>query len=282
MRSPRAERDGDVWVLNGSKIWSSGAHLRDFGMCLARTDWDVPKHRGLTMFIVDLHQPGVEVNPIRLVSAVLDFCQEFFTDVVLPADRVVGQVNEGWAVASRLLLYERNAVGGGSHGPAGPGAAARTGPGPGAVPARDLVELARARGRAADAEARQLVAEAHALGTVRGQLSRRVSARPRAGLMPGPASALLKLMTSTTSVRLTDIGLELAGAGRRGRSRRRPGTGQYGEAFLSRQTICLGGGTNEMQRNMISERVLGMPREHSADRDVPYGEVRRNAVTRPD
>ena len=87
---------------------------RDYGLCLARTDWDVPKHRGLSAFMVDLHQPGVEVVPIRLVSGSSDFCQEFFTDVVIPADRVVGEVNEGWTVASRLLLFERSAVGGGS------------------------------------------------------------------------------------------------------------------------------------------------------------------------
>ena len=277
----RAERDGDVWILNGSKIWSSGAHLRDIGMCLARTDWDVPKHKGLTMFVVDLHQKGVEVNPIRLVSGASDFCQEFFTDVVLPADRVMGQVNEGWAVASRILIHERNAVGGGSQwaGGARGGGSDRTRPR--RSPAWHLVELARGRGRAADGEARQLVAEAHALGTVRGQLSRRVSTATRAGLMPGASSALLKLMTSTTSVRLTDIGLELAGSGAVVGPTDDQGASEYGEAYLSRQTICLGGGTNEMQRNMISERVLGMPREHSADRDVPYGEVRRNAIARP-
>jgi alkylation response protein AidB-like acyl-CoA dehydrogenase len=275
-----AVRDGDVWVLNGSKIWSSGAHLRDIGMCLARTDWEVPKHRGLTMFAVDLHQPGVEVRPIRLVTGSSDFCQEFFTDVVLPADRVIGEVNEGWAVASRILIHERNAVGGGSQWAGGARGGGSDRSRPRRSPARHLVDLARQQGRAADAETRQLVAEAHALGTVRGQLSRRVAAGIRSGALPGATSSLLKLMTSTTSVRLTDIGLELAGvdgvAGPSGDDT----PAQFGQAFLSRQTICLGGGTNEMQRNMISERVLAMPREFAADQDVPYGEVRRNAMGR--
>ncbi len=277
----RADRDGDVWLLNGSKIWSSGAHLRDLGMCLARTDWDVPKHKGLTMFALDLHQPGVEINPIRLVSGSSDFCQEFFTDVVLTDAQVVGEVNEGWAVASRILIHERNAVGGGSqwaggaHGGGSGRGRSRRGP------VQRFVDLAEAAGRSDDTRVRQLVAEAQVLGTVRGQLSRRVAAGIRGGHLPGAASSMLKLMTSTASVRLTDIGFELAGPDAVLGSTAEVGLRQFGEDYLTRQTICLGGGTNEMQLNMISERVLDMPRELSLDRNVPYGEVRRNAVVRP-
>jgi len=110
----RATRDGDVFVLNGSKIWSSGAHRSDYALCLARTDPHATKHRGLTCFIVKIHQPGIEVRQIRMVNGSNEFCQEFFDDVAIPASDVVGQVNDGWTVASRLLYHERDAVGGGS------------------------------------------------------------------------------------------------------------------------------------------------------------------------
>ena len=109
----RATRDGDVFVLSGSKIWSSGAHLRDHAMCLARTNWDVPKHRGLSMLAIEIDQPGIEVVRIRQVDGSAEFCQEFFDDVPIPASAVVGAVDDGWAVATRMLFHERNAVGGG-------------------------------------------------------------------------------------------------------------------------------------------------------------------------
>ena len=110
----RADRDGDVFVLNGSKIWSSGAYVADYAMCLARTNWDVPKHRGLTMFIVEIHQPGVTVEQIRQIDGSIEFCQEFFDDVPIPVSAVIGEVDDGWTVANRLLVHERMAVGGGS------------------------------------------------------------------------------------------------------------------------------------------------------------------------
>ncbi len=125
----RATRDGDGYALTGSKVWTSAAEYSDYGFCLARTDWDVPKHRGLTMFVVPLRAPGLEVIPLRLVTGATGFCQEFFDNVVVPATDVVGDVNDGWNVASRLLVHERNAIAGGSEfhdmdtgarGPTGP------------------------------------------------------------------------------------------------------------------------------------------------------------------
>ena len=272
-----ATRDGDIWVLNGSKIWSSGAHLRDFGMCLARTDWDAPKHRGLTVFIVDLHQPGVEVVPIKQVNGSTEFCQEFFDNVVITPDRMVGDLNDGWTVASRMLIHERNAVGGASPFAGG----ARGGTSRGANRQgrqRDLIDLARSTGQDQDGRVRQLIAEAHVLTTVRGHLVRRVTTGLRTGAFPGPAGSLLKLMTSTTSVRLSTIARDIAGTPAVVWPAGEASTGRYGVAYLSRQAVCLGGGTNEMQRNMISERLLGMPREHAADRDLPFSEVRRNQM----
>jgi alkylation response protein AidB-like acyl-CoA dehydrogenase len=108
----RADRDGDVFLLNGSKIWSTYAYRSDMALCLARTDWDVPKHRGLTMFIVPIHHPGVAVNQIKMVDGSMEFCEEHFDNVVLTQEHVLGEVNDGWTVASRLLFHERAAVGG--------------------------------------------------------------------------------------------------------------------------------------------------------------------------
>jgi alkylation response protein AidB-like acyl-CoA dehydrogenase len=281
----RADRDGEGWRLNGSKVWTSGAHLRDLGMCLARTNWDVPKHEGLTVFIVDLRAPGVTIRPITQVNGSSEFCQEYFDNVMLAADRVVGEVNDGWRVASKMLLNERNAVGGGSPYAGGPrgGSSAGSSAGPSGKakvkrgPALDLLDLARSTERAARAGTRQLIGEAHMIATVRGQMVRRVSDAIRSGAMAAPAASLLKLMTTTTSARLSTIGMELAGpraaaapAGDRARV--------YSLQYLSRQASCVAGGSSEMQRNMISERLLGMPKEPALDRDIPFREVRRNAM----
>jgi alkylation response protein AidB-like acyl-CoA dehydrogenase len=270
----RATRDGDVWVLSGSKIWSSSAYAADYALLLARTDWDVPKHRGLTMFIVEIHQPGIQIDQIRQVNGSMEFCQEFFDDVALPPDAVVGEVNDGWAVASRLLNHERNAVGGLSPYSSGPGLGrrARTGP------PTELLDAARANGVSEDPRMRQLVAEAYALACLHEPLVERISSGVRTGGLPAPAGAILKLYTATTGVRRSSIALEVAGsevaAWREGDDLAEAA----GVGFLARQAGCLAGGSNEMQRNIISERVLGMPREFAADRDVPFSEVKRNAL----
>ncbi len=264
-----------MFLKSGSKIWSSGASVSDYAMCLARTNWDVPKHRGLTMFIVKIHQPGIQVEQIRQVDGSMEFCQEFFDDVALPAADVVGEVDEGWTVASRLLLHERNAVGGASPYTSG----RSTGHDP-SNPDEGLVELVRASGQAGNAHARQLVAEAHIRQLVGDQLVRRITQGVEAGKMAPPAGSLLKLFGATIAMRRSEIGLDLAGGEAAAWA---PGTDTIGqrlsEAALGRQGLSLGGGSNEIQRNIISERLLGMPREPAADRDVPYREVRRGGST---
>jgi alkylation response protein AidB-like acyl-CoA dehydrogenase len=272
----RAERDGDEWVMNGSKIWSTAAMSATHAMCLARTDWDAPKHRGLTMFIMEIHQDGVQVDPIKQVNGSLEFCQEFFDDVRLPPDSVVGEVNDGWTVALALLAHERNAVGGGS-----PYVSGRNYLAEGADGAFDAscVKLVTARGTADDPVARQLVAEAHVLDVVQRGLVKRVGLGMKTGALVGQAAAITKLFTATSAERKTTIRLELAGpdaltwpcgAETIGRG--------AGEAWLERQATSLAGGSNEIQRNLIAERVLGMPREWAADRDIPYKDVRRNPM----
>ncbi|WP_426574712.1 acyl-CoA dehydrogenase family protein [Aquihabitans sp. McL0605] len=272
----RADRDGDVFILNGSKIWSSAAYVSDYALCLARTNWDVPKHRGLTMFIVKIHQPGVTVEQIRQVDGSMEFCQEFFDDVAIPASAVVGEIDDGWTVATRLLTHERMAVGGGSiytsgrsvgHGPADGGS--------------QLVDAVRASGRAGDAHVRQLVAEDHILQLVGGQLVRRVTQGMGTGAMAPPAGSIMKLYGATSWMRQAEIGLTLAGSAPAAWPAGEPPWGaQMAQTTLSRQGLSLGGGSNEIQRNIISERLLGMPREAAGDREIPYRDVRRGPSPR--
>jgi alkylation response protein AidB-like acyl-CoA dehydrogenase len=264
----RATRDGDVFILSGSKIWSSGAYAADWALCLTRTDWEAPKHRGMTMFLLPVHQPGIEIKRIRQVNGNNEFCQEFFDDVVVPASNVVGEVNGGWAVASRQLFHERNAVGGGSPYVSGSTAAPRRGPG-----TQALIDMVRATGQSDDAYARELVAEAHAISRIQQQLISRVTDGMRTQQLPPPSAAIMRLFAGYSSTRVAEIGVELlgshavAGEDRQGLD--------YGLSFLMRQAGSLGGGSTEMARNIISERVLGMPRELAADRDVPFSQVRQ-------
>jgi len=274
----RADRDGDVFIMNGSKIWSSAAFASDYAMCLARTNWDVPKHRGLTMFIVEIHQPGIQVEQIRQVDGSMEFCQEFFDDVAIPATDVVGDVDDGWTVASRLLVHERNAVGGGSPYTSGRSSGHDVTRGD-----DNLVEMARTSGRARDRHARQLVAEAHIRQMVGAQLIGRVTQGVSCRAMAPPAGSLLKLFSATNVMRRYEIGLELAGeAAAAWPADTEPVARRLSELTLWRQGLSLGGGSNEIQRNIISERLLGMPREYAADREVPYREVRRGGTSARD
>jgi alkylation response protein AidB-like acyl-CoA dehydrogenase len=267
----RATRDGDVFVLNGSKIWSSGAYAADWALCLARTDWDAPKHRGMTMFLVKVHQPGIDIKRIKQVNGNTEFCQEFFDDVQVPVSDVVGEINGGWAVASRQLFHERNAVGGGSPYVSGPsliGRRSATTPG--------LADLARRTGQSGDSHVRELIAESHTLSRVQQHLINRVVAGMRADQLPPAAGAVIRLFSGDSTSRRAEIGLEVAGSHA---ATAGPGTDDgglaYGDSFLMRQAGSLGGGSTEMARNIISERILGMPREYAADRDVPFKQVRQ-------
>ena len=262
---------GDAFLLTGSKIWSSGAYAADYGICVARTDWDVPKHQGITVFIVQVHQPGITIDRIRGVAGGDEFCQEFFDEVRIPEENVIGELDRGWTVVQGLLAHERNSMGRGSPYVSGQN------PFPGQGAGSDLMDLVRATGSAQDPRVRQLVAESHVLTQVMEQIAKRVTAGMVSGLYPPAAGALLRLMGARNGVRRADIALEIAGSGA---AAWRAGDvpGQMGVRFLNRQGNELGGGSTEIQRNIISERVLEMPREYAADRDVPFSQVRRNAM----
>ena len=265
----RADRDGDEFVLNGSKIWSSAAFASDWAMCLTRTNWDVPKHRGLTMFIVKIHQPGITVEPIRQVDGSEEFCQEFFDEVRVPVSAVVGEIDEGWTVATRLLGHERAAVGGGSRYTSGRLLLHSDG-----APAGDLLAVANTTGRAHDPAVRAAVARARVADIVQGQLTDHVVAAMTSGELPPTAGAYLKLSAATARMERVECGLVVAGVDGVVWSTEGDAPGrEAGESTLWRQALSLGGGSNEMQRNIIAERVLGMPREVTGDRDVAYRDV---------
>jgi alkylation response protein AidB-like acyl-CoA dehydrogenase len=215
------------------------------------------------MFVIPTDAPGLQLRRIRQVDGAIEFCEEFFDDVELPLDAVIGDVDQGWTVASRLLGNERDSVGGSSPwiGPVviDRGAARSSGP---------LVAAARATGRESDPRVRRLVGESHVLNVVSAQTVQRVAARVAHGKADGPEGAILKLLRGTIEASVATIALELAGA-----EAVVDADIDTGVDFLMRQTRALAGGSNEMQRNLIAERLLGMPREHAPDAGVPFSQV---------
>jgi alkylation response protein AidB-like acyl-CoA dehydrogenase len=268
----RATRDGDVFVLNGSKIWSTYAWKSDYAVCVCRTDWDVPKHRGLSVLIVKVRQPGIRIDQIKYVDGTEEFCQEFFDDVLIPADQVLGAVNDGWNVVSSLLYHEREAMGGASPYEVGPRTAERRGSG-----RTGIGRLAALVSDGEDPRVRQLTGEARVLTRVHSALARRIAASIGSGRLPLPAGAISRLSGGLLGVRVASIAVEIGGSRTVAWEDTDP-FGEIGIAYLGRQGPCLGGGSTEMARNIISERVLGMPRERADDLGRPFREVHTNAM----
>jgi alkylation response protein AidB-like acyl-CoA dehydrogenase len=265
----RATRDGDTWVINGAKVWSTGAMVSDMGMCLARTDWDAPKHRGLTWFRVPIRSQGVTVRPIREINGGAEFCEEFFDDVVVPADHMIGDVNGGWPIANTLLNFERGA------GRDAPPAALQ---GAGARElAPDLVALARATGAEGDRHVRQLIARAHVNDYMHAQLARRVVTAISTRAVDASAASLIKLGSGIYDPIRARIGMEIAGSRGIAWSADDPGGNDVSTTYLNGRIMAIAGGSNQVQRNIVGERLLGLPREPSFDADKPFNEVLRDA-----
>jgi len=266
----RAQRDGDTYVINGQKCWSTNAFAADYATCLVRTDWDAPKHRGLSMIIVPVYDPATHMQRVQMVNGSREFCEEFFTDLVVPADNLIGTENDGWTVGQRQLFYERQAVGGGS--PYVSGRFISRGNREALSPA----DVARSVGKEDDPATRELVGWAYAQDTVNEQLIKRVTIGMTSGEYPAMASSMMRLAHAEIPQTKQDIMVEIAGDEV---VTALPESNGYlrsiGEQYLMRQGASLGGGSSEMSRNMISERVLMMPREYAADRDVPFRDVRR-------
>jgi alkylation response protein AidB-like acyl-CoA dehydrogenase len=265
----QAVRDGDVYILNGSKIWSTYAWKSDYALCVCRTDWDAPKHRGLSVLIVKVHQPGIQIDQIKHVDGTEEFCQEFFDDVPIPVDDILGEENDGWTVATRLLSHERGTMGGSSPYEVGARTSDRR------VGQFGVGGVARRTGRLDDPRIRQLMGEARMLTRVHQALAARIATSIRTGRLPAPAGSIPRLSTGNLAVRLASIALDIGGDRTVAWEEGDP-VGGVGVSFLGRQGACLGGGSTEMARNLISERVLGMPREPADDRDRPFREVRTN------
>jgi alkylation response protein AidB-like acyl-CoA dehydrogenase len=262
----RAERRGDRWVINGAKTWSTSAFAADYGLCLARTDWDVPKHEGLTMFLVPIAHPGITLRRITMLSGSTEFCEEFLDGVDVGDDAVVGEVNGGWAVASRQLYHERRAVGQGSEFASGSGSEG------GSTNPVDYVALSEKTGQADSERVREMAGRVLVHRAVAEQLIDHVYRNVRDGVLPPAAGTLIRLFHSETVTLDMDTALSIAGSagvvGELGKGL------QTGLRYLSRQNVAIGGGTTEMARNVIGERVLGFPREYAADRGVPFKQVR--------
>jgi alkylation response protein AidB-like acyl-CoA dehydrogenase len=271
-----AVKDGDEWRLNGSKIWTTGAWWSDWALCLTRTNWDVPKHRGLTVFMVPFHAPGLEMHRIEMLNGSKEFCQEFMTDVTIPDSDRIGEIDEGWTVGTRWMFYEKSfAISPLIIRPRG-----RVGE-EGPSPARGgMRHLAAAAGRADDPAARQLIGESHALNLVQAALANRIASGIQGGKMSDQAATLTRLMSGVNAVRQQSIAFELAGASAVAWSDDDAILNKTGIGFLMRQTSCIAGGTTEMARNVISERVLGMPRERTVDRDIPFRDVPKSPPSR--
>lgn len=271
----RATRDGDTWVINGAKIWTSGADVASHGLLLARTNWAVPKHRGLSMFIVPLgDHPGVTIQPILQVNGEADFCQEFFDDVTIPAENLLGAENEGWGVAQRLLFNERNTTAGIGigHGYMGHITGTVRGDATTAERLQTLFRAAARQGADADRVIRRLIGRTCVDLVAHEFAQARIMAGQQMGALDGPWGSLLKLGEGIDSPVLTADALSIAGSSGVIWTDDEPG-GDQGAAWISARGISIGGGSNEMQRNIVSERLLGLPRELDPSRELPFSEL---------
>ena len=261
-----AVRDGEEWILNGSKVWTTGAWWSDWGLCLARTNWDVEKHRGLSVFIFPLHQEGVEVQRLALINGFREFCQEFLTDLRVPDTDRIGEVDDGWTVGTRWMFHERML----RNSPYVTLPDTDSG-----VGHEEVVRTAVAAGHLQDAQIADLVGEAAMLDWVGTALADRVREGMTSGVMSDQAAAIPRLFSGTLSARTRTIACEVAHADGGAWSADDGPLADRGDDYLMRQVACIGGGTLEMARNVISERVLGMPRERRLDKGVAFRDVPR-------
>ncbi|MEY2461082.1 MAG: hypothetical protein QOG30_2912 [Acidimicrobiaceae bacterium] len=310
----RAERDGDEYIVNGQKVWTSAGQIADLGMLLARTNFDAPKHQGITWFAMDMHQPGVEVRPLRELTGRAMFNEVFMSDARVSADAVIGDLNAGWAAANTTLAHERAGLGSGGgdggYGAAMPGtvagflakragdfapksdagrAAASSGRGGRGNSATLLIDLAKGNGMIDDPSLRQGLMKLYTLAEIGRINGLRVKAEKEAGRdIPGIGN--ISKLSMSEIMRLTrDLGLRIVGPagmlhaydgeGRKAldEATGNPFLGMVTEMALFAQAPPIYGGTDQVQRNIIGERVLGLPKEPNDDRTKPFSELPKNA-----
>ena len=274
----RAERDGDEWVVNGQKVWSTFAHVADYGMLLARTDVDQPKHRGITYFLFDMHQPGVEVRPLRQMTGDAEFNEVFLTDARVPHANVLGQVNGGWSVAMTTLANERAMMGGGTAG-----RRPRTDDDTNVaflMGVRGLIALARDRGRTHDALVRQGLADAWMREEIMRYLGLRIQAAARLGRDASAPASIMKLYSAKQTKRVAELALALEGPYGALAAPDAPAGGAWQRTFLFAPALRIAGGSDQVQRNVMGERVLQLPAEPRTDKGIPFRDVPKNPSPR--
>jgi alkylation response protein AidB-like acyl-CoA dehydrogenase len=255
-----AVRDGDGWVLNGQKVWTSGAQYSDYGAVIARTDPTVPKHNGITMFIVDMHAPGVTVRPLKVATGATPFNEVFFDQVRLPADAVIGEVNDGWRAAVVMLRNERVNI--------GTMGAPRTSP----LSYHSLSSLAAKQGNGADPALRRKLAELYVRErsvSLFGQLLREEA---MSGRDPGARGSVAKLAGAELGTYASLVAADVLGPAVAASDSEE--VREVLNAALSMPGSSVAGGTNEIQRNIIGERVLGLPKDPGVDRSTPFNQLR--------
>ncbi|MGF1595584.1 MAG: acyl-CoA dehydrogenase family protein [Acidimicrobiales bacterium] len=272
----RAARDGDEWIVTGQKVWTSSGRQADYALLITRTDWSVPKHRGITFFWFPMKQPGVEVRPLRQATGDSRFNEVFITEARVPHANMLGDENNGWMVLQTALAYERAVMGENQRrrvGQAGDGAVRAAGDeAPAPVPDLSLLALARDVGRADDPVVRQRLAHLHCLVQVNEWNNRRAKAE----LAQGTSSSVVSLGKLAMSRILHTAGslqTELLGAEGMVGGTDSPRAADATYALLNAFFTSIGGGTDQIQRNIIGERILGLPREPELDKAVPFSQV---------
>jgi alkylation response protein AidB-like acyl-CoA dehydrogenase len=290
----RAAFKGNRWVINGQKVWTTSAHHSDWGLLLARTDSNVPKHQGLSYFVLDIRQPGVEVRPLRQMNGYASFNQVFFTDAEVPPEMLVSEVGRGWAVATTTLMHERRGADGVRSWGVSTNRSGRIYDEERAenatvmepykwYPQRAgrvdlIVERAKATGRAGDPVVRQEIAKLLTMSKAAEWTARRARTAQMQGRPQGPEGSLGKLVSSHVARSSARVHTLISGADAMLSGEDGPMAGLIAEILVSVPAGSIAGGTDEIQRNIISERVLEMPKEPRTDNDRPFRDVPKNLV----
>jgi alkylation response protein AidB-like acyl-CoA dehydrogenase len=274
----RAVRDGDEWLVNGQKVWTTMAHLSKWGMLLCRTNPDVPKHAGLSYFVVDMEQVGVEVRPLVQITGDAEFNEVFFSDARVRHDWMLGREGDGWKVAITTLMNERISLS---------GAGSIGGDAVGGSPVSRLLD--RHRGTS-DPLARQQLAQAYIESRLIRLNNERAAAKRKSGGEAGPEGSITKLQQAEFNQRLQKLAIDLEGQGgvawegsnlskaeRVGRTPQVDDDATVAFGFLRAQANTIEGGTSDIMRNILGERVLGLPKEPDPSRELPWVEVPRSA-----
>ena len=256
----KAEKDGATWIINGQKVWTTLAHLSQYGLIIARTNPNVAKHAGISMFIMPMDAPGVEVRPIHQIDGGTHFNEVFFKNVEIGAEHLLGDLNNGWNMATAMLMYERVAIGTG------------TSDGVRHELADHLIAEATKRGLIKDLVLRQKLMHIYTMETCLSLVSMRTRAELRAGKTPGPGGSITKLANAIIWAAYRDLSMEIVGAS--GLAWEDESAARWQRGALTSLQSGIAGGTNEIQRNIIGDRVLGLPRDISVDKGIPFKDLK--------